>query len=153
MAEIIKTTFQLRRGYEAIWEKNNPILASGEPGFVIDKNRLKIGDGETAWNDLEYIGGESIKIEEITETVENLTNDVTEIINLLGDSETENTLIYRIENLDAVINNSQEVEIVEVGTEEEPKKALVIKEVNVNKLVQNENDVLVLYGGSASINI
>lgn len=153
MAEIIKTTFQLRRGYEAVWERNNPILASGEPGFVIDKNRLKIGDGETAWNDLEYIGGESIKIEEVTETVENLVNDVTEIINLLGDSETENSLIYRIENLDAAINNSQEVEIVEVGTEEEPKKALIIKEVNVNKLVQNENDVLVLYGGSAYDNI
>ena len=153
MAEIIKTTFQLRRGYEAVWKKNNPILASGEPGFVIDKNRLKIGNGETAWNDLEYFGGESIKIEEVTETVENLTNDVTEIINLLGDSETENSLIYRIENLNTVINNSQEIEIVEVGTEEKPKKALVIKEVNVNKLVQNENDVLVLYGGSASINI
>ena len=64
MAEIIKTTFQLRRGYEAVWERNNPILASGEPGFVIDKNRLKIGDGETAWNDLEYIGNESINLED-----------------------------------------------------------------------------------------
>lgn len=57
MAEIIKTTFQLRRGYEATWHKNNPILAQGEPGFVIDKNALKIGDGVTAWRDLEYIGG------------------------------------------------------------------------------------------------
>ena len=64
MAEIIKTTFQLRRGYEAVWKRNNPILASGEPGFVIDKNRLKIGDGETAWNDLEYINNESINLED-----------------------------------------------------------------------------------------
>ena len=153
MAEIIKTTFLLRRGYEAVWQRNNPVLACGEPGFVIDRNRLKIGDGETAWNDLPYFGGESIKIEEITETVENLTNDINKITDLLGDSETENTLIYRIESLDSVINNSQEVEIIEVGTEEEPRKALVIKEVNVNKLVQNKNDTLVLYGGSASENI
>lgn len=153
MAEIIRTTFQLRRGYEAVWKKNNPVLACGEPGFVIDRNRLKIGDGETAWNDLPYFGGESIKIEEITETVENLTNDINKITDLLGDSETENTLIYRIESLDNAINNSQEVEIIEVGTEEEPRKALVIKEVNVNKLVQNKNDTLVLYGGSASENI
>lgn len=58
MAEIIRTTFQLRRGYEAAWKKNNPVLAQGEPGFVIDKNALKIGDGVTAWNDLDYIGGE-----------------------------------------------------------------------------------------------
>ena len=57
MAEIVRTTFQLRRGYKAVWEKNNPILAQGEPGFVIDENKLKIGDGITAWKDLEYIGG------------------------------------------------------------------------------------------------
>ena len=57
MAEILRTTFQLRRGYESAWKKNNPVLACGEPGFVIDKNALKIGDGATAWNDLEYIGG------------------------------------------------------------------------------------------------
>lgn len=59
MAEVLRTTFQLRRGYKAAWEKNNPILASGEPGFVIDKNAIKIGDGVTAWNDLDYIGSES----------------------------------------------------------------------------------------------
>ena len=154
MAEIIRTTFQLRRGYDAVWKKNNPVLACGEPGFVIDKNKLKIGDGEKAWNDLPYFGnGESVEIEEITEIIDNLTNNVNEIINLLGDSETENSIIYRIENLDAAINNSQEVEIVNIGTEEEPKKALTIKEVNVNKLVQNEGEFLVLYGGSASKNI
>ena len=58
MAEVLRTTFQLRRGKEAAWKKNNPILASGEPGFVIDKNAIKIGDGVTAWNDLNYIGGQ-----------------------------------------------------------------------------------------------
>lgn len=52
MTEIIKTTYQLRRGTEAAWKKNNPVLAAGEPGFVIDKNILKIGDGVTPWNDL-----------------------------------------------------------------------------------------------------
>ncbi len=55
MAEIIRTTFQLRRGKEEVWKRNNPVLASGEPGFVTDKNHLKIGDGITAWNDLPYI--------------------------------------------------------------------------------------------------
>ena len=60
MAEIIRTTFQLRRGYDAVWKKNNPVLACGEPGFVIDKNKLKIGDGEKAWNDLKYQDSNSI---------------------------------------------------------------------------------------------
>lgn len=58
MAEIINTTFLLRRGYEAAWKRNNPVLANGEPGFCIDKNALKIGNGQTAWNDLDYIGGQ-----------------------------------------------------------------------------------------------
>lgn len=31
MAKVIKTTFKLRRGKEAAWEKNNPVLAAGEP--------------------------------------------------------------------------------------------------------------------------
>lgn len=56
MAEIIKTTFQLRRGKQEAWERNNPVLAPGEPSFVTDKNLLKIGDGKTAWIDLPYIG-------------------------------------------------------------------------------------------------
>lgn len=58
MAEILRTVFQLRRGLEAAWNRNNPILASGEPGFAIDKNAIKIGDGVTAWKDLNYIGGQ-----------------------------------------------------------------------------------------------
>lgn len=58
MAEVLRTVFQLRRGYERAWKRNNPILACGEPGFAIDKNAIKIGDGVTAWNDLNYIGGQ-----------------------------------------------------------------------------------------------
>lgn len=55
--EVIKTTFQLRRGLKDIWAKNNPVLAYGEPGFEKDTYRLKIGDGVTAWNNLAYFGG------------------------------------------------------------------------------------------------
>ena len=58
--QVIKTTFQLRRGLKATWEKNNPVLAYGEPGFEKDTYRLKIGDGETAWNDLDYFGESAI---------------------------------------------------------------------------------------------
>lgn len=61
MSEIIKTTFQFRRGLAEAWQKNNPILARGEPGFVIDENRLKIGDGTTAWNDLDYLSEDILR--------------------------------------------------------------------------------------------
>ena len=57
MAEqILKTTFQLKRGNSADWQKVNPVLRVGEPGFETDTGRLKIGDGSTEWNALKYVG-------------------------------------------------------------------------------------------------
>lgn len=56
----IKITFQLKRDTAAKWSKHNPILGEGEPGYVTDENRLKIGDGVTAWNDLAYVGENSV---------------------------------------------------------------------------------------------
>ena len=57
MADVIKTTFQLRRGQASVWEKNNPILAKGEPGVELGTLKMKIGDGTTPWNDLPYNAG------------------------------------------------------------------------------------------------
>ena len=57
MATVVKTTFRLKRGTAARWAEVNPILDQGEPGFVYDQNRLKVGDGVTPWNDLPYIDG------------------------------------------------------------------------------------------------
>ena len=54
-----KSIVKLKRGTEARWAELNPTLDKGEPGFVSDANKLKIGDGTTAWNDLPYIAGES----------------------------------------------------------------------------------------------
>ena len=45
---------QIRRDTTA-WITKNPILAVGEFGFEIDTNKIKIGDGVTAWIDLPYI--------------------------------------------------------------------------------------------------
>lgn len=60
MSAVIKTTFKLRRGKKEAWERNNPVLAYGEPGFEVDTNRLKIGDGVTAWLQLKAIGEEEV---------------------------------------------------------------------------------------------
>lgn len=60
MATVLKTTFKLKRGTAARWLEVNPVLAQGEPGFILDENRLKIGDGITAWSDLPYIGESNV---------------------------------------------------------------------------------------------
>lgn len=54
------TTIQFKRGTAARWAELNLVLAAGEPGFVTDENRFKIGDGVTAWNDLPYMGESSV---------------------------------------------------------------------------------------------
>ena len=51
------TKIQLRRDTAANWAGTNPILAQGEPGIELDTNKLKVGDGSTAWNSLDYIAG------------------------------------------------------------------------------------------------
>ena len=56
--QTLKTRFQVKRGYSEAWERVNPILACGEPGFVINLGKLKIGDGNTPWKELKYIGEE-----------------------------------------------------------------------------------------------
>jgi hypothetical protein len=43
---------QLRRDSEADWRSNDPTLATGEPGFVANRNSLKIGDGSTVYTSL-----------------------------------------------------------------------------------------------------
>lgn len=58
---------KLRRGTEAQWLSTDPVLASGEPGFAVDTNELKIGNGVDGWTNLPSISasgtGGSISIQ------------------------------------------------------------------------------------------
>lgn len=53
------TTIQLKRGISTDWTTNNPVLAAGEVGIETDTNKMKIGDGSTAWTSLAYFSGNS----------------------------------------------------------------------------------------------
>lgn len=59
------TRIKLRRDTAANWDTANPVLALGEPGYDTTNNKIKVGDGTTAWQDLSYLtdannGGGSI---------------------------------------------------------------------------------------------
>jgi hypothetical protein len=54
----VVTQIQIRRGTAAQWTSTNPILASGELGAETDTNKIKCGNGSTAWNSLPYIAAE-----------------------------------------------------------------------------------------------
>jgi hypothetical protein len=51
----INYVIQFKRQHSAIWEQVNPILKLAEPGFESDTGKAKIGDGITAWNNLNYL--------------------------------------------------------------------------------------------------
>jgi hypothetical protein len=53
---------QLRNDTSANWTSANPTLARGEIGVEIDTNKMKIGVGNAAWNDLPYTGIDSEEI-------------------------------------------------------------------------------------------
>jgi hypothetical protein len=46
----------LKRGTTEQWEQENPILEDGEIVYDQTKKAIKIGDGVTAFKDLDYIG-------------------------------------------------------------------------------------------------
>lgn len=55
-----QTVIKLRRSTAAQWTSANPTLGAGEPGFESDTNKLKIGDGTTAWTSLGYSSGAAV---------------------------------------------------------------------------------------------
>lgn len=50
----MEITFKLKRYNSSDWAYNNPILASGEPGYEKDTGRLRIGDGKTPFLSLDW---------------------------------------------------------------------------------------------------
>lgn len=47
-------TIILRNDTSSNWTSTDPVLALGEPGLDRDVNKIKIGDGSTAWSSLSY---------------------------------------------------------------------------------------------------
>lgn len=92
MASIIR----VKRGTAAAWTGADPVLALGEIGFEKDTNRMKVGDGETSWNDLsDYFQAGPLSISTvglsadasvISANTNNLAVGVNEFINLSNTS-------------------------------------------------------------------
>lgn len=55
MVRQINATIQIRHSTTTEWSSNNPILAVGEIGFDTTKMDFKIGNGTSAWNNLDYV--------------------------------------------------------------------------------------------------
>lgn len=66
MAETINYRFVMRRALADTWATLNDVLLEGEYGFEKDTGKVKIGDGSTPWNDLDYFesgGAAGVRVE------------------------------------------------------------------------------------------
>ncbi len=94
----IQGTIKFRRATAEEWATVNPILGDGEIGYVKGDNSSKVGDGETAWNDLPWFTRpptEYMKIDDIYKgAVEGLTAPVTNENGAALTDENGNTIDY-----------------------------------------------------------
>lgn len=67
--------FRLMRATRDRWLETNYTLGAGEPGFEMDTNKLKIGNGYAAWSDLPYVVDESVIALAIQEALNDATGD------------------------------------------------------------------------------
>lgn len=77
---------QQRRDTKARWAKYNPILLEGEPGYELDTDQYKLGDGEHAWNDLPYRGDPCLQQTGQSTTTPMSQKAVTEELNKINDN-------------------------------------------------------------------
>lgn len=68
------TQIKLRRDTAANWTANNPTLALGEPGIETDTNKVKYGDGVTAWTSLSYAAAGASTLLSLTDVTGDGTN-------------------------------------------------------------------------------
>lgn len=56
---------QIRRDTAANWQAANPVLANGEWALETDTRLLKLGDGDTPWNTLDYFSGGVVNLADL----------------------------------------------------------------------------------------
>ena len=67
----VKAIIQLRRATESEWTEVDPILRIGEPALSTDVYKLKIGNGQSRWSELEYLNKDGVT------SINGQTGDVT----------------------------------------------------------------------------
>lgn len=165
MAEILKTSYRLRRDTKENWEKENPVLLAGEPGVELVKQtnnnkkvsvNMKIGDGIHCWNELCYIAEATISDAQMEKMVEHYLTTHDDLSEMLLDDikydEDTNALIFiwKATNEDGS-QMQTEVELTDMLSPYNAgeginikNQTISVKEVNTNLIFQDDNDYLIL---------
>lgn len=143
MAEIVQHTYRFKRGTAQRWLEVNPILQQGEPGFEIDTNKLKIGDGFTPWHALPYINEGAVFNAPTRDGFPKVGS-----VNTIYKAQ-EEVALYQWDNK---TNSYQLLSSGEQLIDELVKDIDEVRE-DVSELEKMLQGTIVLYGGSATDNI
>lgn len=126
---------QIRRGTTTEWNSANPVLGSGEAGYDLDLNHLKVGNGTSNWNSINPIGSSlHPEINASDSSDNNLANHF--VRNLLLDENGHVTGIF--------VTNSEQIEL---STDTSPQLGGNL-DTNSNNILFGTNDKA-LFGSSA----
>ena len=154
----VVTQIQIRRGTAAQWTSTNPTLAAGEQGFETDTNKMKIGNGSTAWNSLSYAITGATGTIAIDSTVATLTGTQTLTNKTLTDAKVNLAFDAETASYTAVLaNNSQVVTMdnASANTFSIPTNASVAfpigTQINVLQIGAGQTTIQAVTSGTTSI--
>ena len=93
---LVASQIQIRRDSSANWNSINPILAQGEFGLDLDTNKLKCGDGVTAWSNLNYCIPSQVEFNSLQT---DLTSHKADYVNKFPNNAGAHNSIFRGKNL------------------------------------------------------
>lgn len=162
---------RFRRDTTDNWKTNKQYVpASGEPCFDIDLNKIKIGDGKTTYENLPYIN--NISDDEIKE----MQSDISNVSSLVGTQSVQQQISEAINAIDIdsiskidsisvggtlldIINKKVDIPIgtqttvgVVMGSDEiaiQNDGTMNVNKININKISQDESDILILNNGNS----
>lgn len=134
----------VRRDLHENWIEQNPILMSGEIIYVIDKNKLKIGNGKDKYNDLPFVDG-NFYIDEMFVTKGGMVGlkskeDINEFVNLLVDRSIGANYDEKIEQIKRIFPNyhfNEQIDYLEDNGEIDKyiKTCTITLEHPINKII------------------
>ena len=133
------TRIQVRRGTAAEWNTSNTVLDVGEFGFNTTTYQLKIGNGSTSWNNLDYIP-----------TADSLNTSLGSYIEL-----SEKGDVSGVAELDASKNILAPAGIVFEGTANDHETSLVVTDPTADRTITlpNSSGTVLLADNSGNVTI
>ena len=105
------------------WTANNIVLLAGEIGIESDTNKFKVGNGTSAWNELDYAGGSEIPLYSTTGqntdgamTQKATTDALPQAVTVtLTESQDFNDIVITNEQFELLLSNPENYLIIETS--------------------------------------